>query len=119
MKTKATIVTGDVSIWAHPRRSWEIEGDEPFVLTINRQYIEGEIEVIRHSVSLTVPAGIDLLERAVATLQGRKTEVMAEAQKKVTEIGRQISQLLMLAGPTPDPDVIEVATPDYGDDIPL
>lgn len=104
MLTKKTSVPGIIQIWALPKASWEINTEEydgqPFKYALygenSRPYQDGAVMVVEHRASFEVPAGVDLLAAAIATLQKQKTDVLAEAMKKTTEIEKQINQLQLI-----------------------
>lgn len=109
MKTVTTHVKGTVEVWAIPTTNWERkqqeeQGKEPeffkFQVLQGKPYYNGAVKVKEYDVTLTVPAGIDLLARAVATLEEERTRVLGEAQKRATEIQEEINKLLLLSGPS-------------------
>ena len=103
MITRLTKVTGKATIWAVPTTEWERQ-DNPdigmFKYTVaEHTYRTGAVKVRECEVTLTVPAGINLLERAIATLEEERTRVLGEAQKKAMELEQEIKKLLLLGGP--------------------
>lgn len=105
MITQKTKATGTVAVWAIPTSEWERQRDETlgvfkYVLSTCDRYESGAVKVHEYSVALTVPGGIDLLQRAVATLMEAKDKVLGEAQRRAEEIQKQINQLLCLPAPT-------------------
>lgn len=105
MITQKTKVVGPVAVWATPTNEWERQQNKDlgvfkYVLRTTAPYEAGSVKVHEYSVSLTVPAGIDLLQRAVATLMEAKDRVLGEAQRQAEEIQKQINQLLCLPAPT-------------------
>lgn len=109
MITKKEAVTGKVAVWALPTDEWARKNNPElgffrYVLSTGDRWEQGAVKVQEYEVSLVVPAGVDLLQRAVATLMEAKDKVLGEAQKKATEIQQQINSLLLLAAPKPEPD---------------
>lgn len=102
MITKREKVAGKAYVWAIPTCQWERQNDPEMgmfkyqVSTNDHMYYSGSVKVCEHEVELTVPAGINLLERAVATLNEEKLRVLGDAQKKAMEIQEEINKLLML-----------------------
>lgn len=84
--TIAEEVPFDFIVWAVPIQSWEPGyGEETFRYEVtekdSRPYVEGETRVHEGCIPILVPAGINLVERAVATLR----KAIAEAEEKVEE----------------------------------
>lgn len=111
MLTKREKVQGTAFIWALPTSDWERKMDPEIgvfkydVSTQSHRYESGAVKVSEHPISLEVPAGINLLERAIATLNEEKQRVLGEAQKKATEIQEQINGLLMITHERPAKEV--------------
>ena len=104
MITKKEPVTGKVAVWALPASKWELQNNPKaevfkYVLATGDRWEQGAVKVQEYEISVVVPAGIDLLQRAVATLMEQKDKVLGEAQRQATEIQQQINQLLLLSGP--------------------
>jgi hypothetical protein len=113
MKTKATVVTGDVSVWAVPRSAWQIErhpDEPPFEYALyagdSEPWTTGSVKVYTEQRTIQVPDGIDLVSKAVETLQEAKEEARRECQEKLDKYDTQIRSLLLLTGPS-DPDALE------------
>lgn len=100
MITKKEAVTGKVAVWAIPTSSWERKAEDSpvfrYEIKTNEAYQPGAVKVQEYEISLVVPAGLDLLARAVATLQEQQKRVLADAQKAATELQDQINQLLLI-----------------------
>lgn len=100
MFTKNESVTGDISIWAVPRQSWESEDAPPFHYSLYSSgrypYQEGSVKVTTVSVTLQVPAGINLLQAAIETLEEAKDQAHKTYLEKVNHIDKQIKSLQML-----------------------
>ena len=103
MKTTMTEVTEPLCIWAIPKHEYQIEADPhslPFNYEFRRKghtpYQDGSTLVHTVDVTLVVPAGIDLLEKAIETLKSEIQKTRAEAQVQVEKLEKQIEGLLML-----------------------
>lgn len=99
MKTQFTLVKCSVDIWARPRRSWEDDGTSPFVFLDRRPYDDLEVKVCTHEVELTVPAGIDLVSRAIHTLEEKRDKIITDAKVEAMKVQEQINSLLCLPAP--------------------
>lgn len=114
MITKREKVKGKAYIWAIPTSDYERSHNKELgvfkyqVSTEERIYYTGAVKVCEHEVLLEVPAGVNLLERAVATLNEEKLRVLGEAQKRAVELQEEINKLLMLGHET-KPHIREVA----------
>lgn len=115
MKTKEETVTQTVYLWAVPHSQWHREhfpDDGPFNYVItdsDYHYTTGSVKLLEHEVTLNVPAGIDLLQKAVETLKEEQVRVKTEANQKCNELQEQINSLLLLSH-NPEPDDTVVAT---------
>lgn len=100
MITKQSIITGEVSVWAIPKSSWEMEkGADPFkfvLATGDMSYCRGAVKVYTTKVDVMIPAGIDLLQQAIATLEEQQKNILAEAHKKHIELQEEINRLRLL-----------------------
>jgi len=100
--TKKEIITGSVSVWAQPRTAKEIqEGNEPFMYSLDTRSAvwmsDNETCVFTSDdVQIEIPAGIDLLERTIATLKEKQEAVLAAAHIRSKEIQTQINNLSLL-----------------------
>ena len=98
-------VKGKVSIWAIPRSIEKIkEGKDPFRFELHTRdpYVTGSVRIIEHEIELQLPAGIDLLAKAVETLKQQQKDIQARAQYDITQLQEQINQLQLLTH-QPDP----------------
>lgn len=104
MKTKRTEVVQKMSIWAIPKSDYEIDeskpGEMPFnykiMTTMNTPWQDGSVKVHEAEMVMYVPAGLDLLEKAVETLKEQIKETRAEAQSKIHKYEEQINNLMLL-----------------------
>lgn len=104
MFTKSEAVTGTVYIWALPCTRYEMEEDPnrfPFKyeLHTNTPWQAGAVRVSEHTVTLTTPAGINLLTAALETLEAKKKEAFDYYARQVAELDKEIKQLMLLSGP--------------------
>lgn len=104
MITKHTKVNGTASVWAVPTSEYERKNDPSVGMfryeITERAWATGAVKVKEYDITLQVPAGINLLERAIATLEEERTRVLGEAQKKAMELEKEIQKLLLLGGPS-------------------
>ena len=121
MKTTNEVVKSTAYIWAVPKSEWLlkkeveendgiIEGICPFRYEItddNSDYRSSAVLVHEFDIAGVVPAGIDLVLKAVETLRGKIAEIQAEADKEVAELEKQIKNLALIEY-KPQPEVIEV-----------
>ena len=118
MKTKAETITREIEIWARPPYSFEPESkDNSFVYTVGRPWHETEVLVCKATVTVDIPAGIDLLHAAIDTLRAKQDELRAKAELEVNKIQKQINDLLLISH---ESNAIEGdPVPDRDDDIPF
>lgn len=111
MKTKNESVSGKVGIWAVPTSSYDREFHKApafqykFYANATKPWENGCVLVVEHDVILPVPEGINLIEKAIDTLQAAKTEVWADAQEKVDALDTKIKEFQLL---TYQPEVDDV-----------
>ena len=104
MKTKRTEVVQKMAIWAIPKSDYEIEespNEMPFNYKImtgpcSTPWQDGSVKVHEADMTMYVPAGLDLLEKAVETLKDQIKETRAEAQSKIVKYEAQINNLLLI-----------------------
>jgi hypothetical protein len=104
--SKAEDVTGTVQIWAVPRNHWEDTGP-PFTYRLGESYRVGEVMVCEHEITLAVPAGINLIGKAVETLENKRKAAFEKYCELAKELQEKINYLLLLGGPLPDDTAIE------------
>ncbi len=112
--TKLTEVTQDVSIWAVPNHNAEANQD-PFtyeLYTDGKPWRDGAVKVNTLPVTLMVPAGLNLIQKAIETLKEAQDEVLKDANEKVAELEKRIGEFTLLTySPTPDADGSVVDAP--------
>jgi len=101
MKTQNTKLTQTVKVWAVPRSSYAMEqnpNSPPFEFRIRTDspWENGAVNVFEKEITIEVPDGIDLTERAIATLREAKLAVLADAERRIVEIDTQISNLTLI-----------------------
>lgn len=99
MKTVDELVEGKMQVWAIPDK-YPDEGEPPFRYVvrdnIGSPYQDGAVMVKEQDVTIRVPAGIDLLEKAIETLKGEIKTTRADAEVRVNNLQEQINNLLLL-----------------------
>jgi len=102
--TKLTEVTQDISIWAVPNHNAEPDQD-PFdyeLFTVgSRPWRDGAVKVNTLPVTLMVPAGLNLIQKAIETLKEAQDEVLKDAHEKVAELEKRIGEFTLLTHQTP------------------
>ena len=110
MKTQLTKVDGKAYIWAVPKGEYTLgqeireNGDSmvgicPFKydVTCNESdWRSDSVLVAEFDIVGTVPAGIDLVLKAVETLRNQIVTIQAEAEKEVAKIEEKIRKLALI-----------------------
>ena len=100
MKTKRTEVNCTLAIWAIPNSYKDEEGTLPFDYKVKlgneTPWQDGSVKITESEQIVYVPAGIDLLEKAIETLKGEIQKTRADAQKTVEKYEKQMESLLQL-----------------------
>lgn len=105
MKTKNTQLTQKLSVWAIPKSAYTIEKErernpnsEPFEFKVctNFPWESGAVNVFEKEVTIEVPDGIDLTQRAIETLTKAKQDLLANVNYQIDEINKQIANLTLL-----------------------
>ena len=105
MKTTNEVVAGNIDVWAVPTSVWEQEelGMGVFKYRLkgdcDRCWDDGAVKVHTQEIVVTVPDGIDLRERAVATLTEEQERIERECKERVANLEKQIRALLCLEAP--------------------
>ena len=106
MKTTNEMVKGNIDVWAVPTSVWEQEelGMGVFKYRLkgdtDRCWEDGAVKVHTQECEIVVPDGIDLRERAVATLTEEQERIERECKERVTHLENQIRSLLCLEAPS-------------------
>ena len=110
MKTTECKVEGKAYIWAVPKGDWqlkqEVKDNEGSMIGIcpfryettdsDSDWRSTAVLVSEFDIVGTVPSGIDLVMKAVATLRDKIVTIQAEADKEVAKIEEQIRNLALL-----------------------
>jgi len=115
MLTKKTAVTEDVAIWAVPKRAFEIQKEDydgvPFryeLHTHSKPWQDGAVHVNTVPVTVHVPEGLNLIQKAVETLKAQKEEAYREYLKQIDAIDQKLEELQLLTYvPQDEGEVIE------------
>ena len=101
MKTKETKIELDLYIMATPNRFCDAD-EPPFVYEAcsidcsNMSHMPDTILLYSEKTSVTLPAGINLIQKSVDTLQEQKEKLQAEYHVAKTVIEDKIANLLAL-----------------------
>lgn len=107
--TKEDTATGIVAVWAIPRSKWASDDKPPFTYELHTRnpYESGAVKVVEHEVTLRVPAGENLVAKAVSTLEEEKNDALKAYLATVEELNLRISQLKLLTGAPADDGALE------------
>ena len=123
MFTVAETVTGEVQIWAVPRSSYAPKDAPPFSYQLHAgtiPYQEGAVKVCSHHITLEVPAGINLLQAALDTLESAKVAAHETYINKCRELDKQIQNLRQLTHqPSAEPREVTGEVLPFDDDTPF
>ena len=117
MYTEQTEVTSKASIWAIPKSESSIQyelQDNPGVVPetffykiyagYSTPYESGAVKVHEFEVVAFVPAGINLVEKAIETLESEIKTIKADAYESVTKLEARIQSLQYITH-QPEPTV--------------
>lgn len=110
MYTVETKVWADAAIWAIPKTVEALKYEnrvnpdgtvsEPFMYKIyvgySTPYESGAVKVHDFEVVATVPAGINLVEKAVETMRKEIDTIRAESYNAVTKLEKRIQDLMYI-----------------------
>lgn len=106
MKTKETEVTGSVTVYAIPSG----KKDAPFDYKIYDDTCdlssEHRIKVHSTEIVIILPAGINLVEKAIETLEEKRAKAREEYYREDTRLQNEINKFLQLTH-QPEPNSIE------------
>lgn len=113
--TKGETKRETMDIWAIPRDARYYTRDEiqqgPFEYSLRRvgdiPWSAGAVKVNTIEVGYTIPAGINLLQKAIETLEEKKSKAYEDYLDNVRELDAQINQLKLLAPPQAEEGSIE------------
>lgn len=121
MITKQETVVSEAAIWAIPVEEWRRKTDPElglfeYKIITHSPWESGAVKVIDVTVAGVVPEGINLLQRAIETLEDAKLEKFKAYKEAEARIDQQIAGLLMIgheapsaefgAGPFPEDEVV-------------
>jgi len=111
MKTEKFSVTAPIYVWAWPKdpKYEDVEGGVfHFDLRDSKSYHwrTGAICIHEMEVTIDVPAGVDLLGKAVDTIHAKIAEEQMEQDRTVRELNEQLKGLLQLTH-QPEDDCIQ------------
>lgn len=121
MFTVSESVTDKIEIWAIPRYQWADKSEPPFSYHLyagTTPYQEGAVKVSTQEVTLSVPAGINLLQAALDTLEDAKVRAREAYMEKVRSLDVQIQNLRQLTHQPEPRDVVGEVIP-FDDDTPF
>lgn len=102
MNTEKTTVKGKVSIWAIPKRKSELEnlkeGEQPFDLTLRTDhcYADSAVNLAKVEVEVLLPEGINIMERAIETLEQEAEEAERYAAEVKQRCKQKIESLMLI-----------------------
>ena len=107
MKTKLEQITREVHIWAVPKYEFELEHPDydgvPFRYKVYGEgyspYQTGAVKVLTTEVDLTIPAGIDLVKKAVEPIEERMETLTQNFEKEMSDLRAKIQLLQLLEAP--------------------
>ena len=105
--TKRTPITRTIKIWAIPK-SYPEEGEEPFTFEIrtDRPWATGAVMIHEEEVTLVIPDGINLIAKAVETLEAAKREKTDDYVRDLKDLDRRIDDLKLISY-TPSEEVAD------------
>lgn len=123
MFTVSESVTGEVQIWAVPRSSYAPKDAPPFSYQLHAgtmPYQKGAVKVSTQEVTLTVPAGVNLLQAALDTLEDAKKKALETYVEQCKELDEQIQNLRQLTHqPSAEPREVTGEVLNFDDDTPF
>lgn len=105
--TEKTTCKGEVSVFALPNPGFNPEDPESCAWKYelregNHHWNNKAIRVVTHDVELPVPSGVNLVQKAVATLTAKIAEKRADLAREVAELEEEIAKLSLITY-QPDP----------------
>lgn len=113
--TKREKVEGQVSVWAVPKSNYELKREKeaapdsvprPFNFVLmsepGRRWETGAVKVQTFDASFVIDGGINLVEKALETLNDEKKVAYDEYAKKLKELDAAIDRLKLLEHMVPD-----------------
>lgn len=107
MKSKKVTIPVEISIWAVPLQDYETQPEyHPFPFTYRfftkgtRPYHHGAVLVEEQMHDITVPEGINLVEKAVDAIQDEIDALETEFHEAKSVLVQKLRDLQMLEAPT-------------------
>ena len=101
MLTKEKTITRKVHIFAIPIASHALEeGGDPFTYEVypyENHYDENAVRVMEHEVTVTIPAGLNLVSLAIDTLESLKEKEETSYNIRVNALDSRIKDLLRIS----------------------
>ena len=106
IKTEETVLKDTMYVKACPNK-WAKEGELPFTYRLSAISLCHGDETLVYSdkISITIPAGIDLVNKAVESFEAQQEALRAKAYVEIQEIQEKIDNLKLLEH-TPDLSVV-------------
>ena len=99
--TKASECTGTVSVFARPNDGYDPENPESkafsYVLREGTSHWNDRyVLVVSHEVTLGVPSGVNLVQKAVETLRNKIQEKKDELADDILKLEKEIAKLALI-----------------------
>jgi hypothetical protein len=99
--TKETECTGEVSVFAKPNDFYNPNDPEDQAFTYilregTSHWNDRCVLIVTHPVTLPIPAGVNLVEKAVQTLHNKIAEKRAELAQDIAKLEEEIAKLTMI-----------------------
>lgn len=117
--TEKRDVTGEVTIWAEVNPYRNHDEDPPFnyrILSGTHHYDDEAIKIITHEVTLPMPAGINLLAKAIETLEEAKAKKRETFNDEMLELNDKIKALQQIEYHPPQDDGVIIENRDVGEE---
>jgi len=101
MKTEREKIVGMAAVWALPRTDWEIEQSEngrafKYCIKTDTAWQDGAVKVCEFDAEAWIPEGLDLVAKAIETMQEKINKIEANAKKEVEDLMSQIASLQLI-----------------------
>lgn len=113
MITEHETLEFETHIWAVPTSDYarELDPTTPmFTYELynhtQRCWTQGAVKVAPATVTATVPAGVNLVQAALDTLQEEIDDINKRAKEETLRVQHKMQELLLLAGPSTQENVI-------------
>lgn len=109
-----------VSVWAIPVAKWIMDEDDwdgklftyKVYANASTPYQDGAVKVCDQDISCFVPGGINLVEKAIETLEGKKNKAFKEFIEAKRLVDEQIDRLKLIAHVVPEEAPTTPETPE-------